>query len=80
MNYCIVDKTSPSLRGEALGADANGLAVALVGTIRLNWYLVSSAYCPNVTYLLFGRRRALFCFVVGVGHQRKAKGNPTPAG
>ena len=28
-----------------------------VGTIQLNW--VSSAYCPNVTYLLFGGRKAL---------------------
>ena len=30
-----------------------------VGTIQLNW--VSSAYCPNVTYVLFGRRKALCC-------------------
>ena len=30
-----------------------------VGTIQLNW--VSSAYCPNVTYLLFGGRKALCC-------------------
>ena len=30
-----------------------------VGTIQLNW--VSSAYCPNVTYLLFGDRKALCC-------------------
>ena len=28
-----------------------------IGIIQLNW--VSSAYCPNVTYLLFGGRKAL---------------------
>ena len=30
-----------------------------VGTIQLSW--VSSAYCPNVTYLLFGGGKALCC-------------------
>ena len=30
-----------------------------VGAIQLNW--VTSAYCPNVTYLLFGSRKALCC-------------------
>ena len=30
-----------------------------VGTIQLSW--VSSAYCPNVTYLDFGGRKALCC-------------------
>ena len=30
-----------------------------VGTLQLNW--VCSAYCPNVTYLLFGGRKALCC-------------------
>ena len=30
-----------------------------VGIIQLNW--VSSAYCPSVTYLLFGGRKALCC-------------------
>ena len=30
-----------------------------VGTMQLIW--VSSAYCPNVTYLLFGGRKALCC-------------------
>ena len=30
-----------------------------VGTVQLDW--VCSAYCPNVTYLLFGGRKALCC-------------------
>ena len=34
MNYCIVDKRTPSLRGEVLGADTTGPAVARVGTPR----------------------------------------------
>ena len=30
--YCIVDKRTPSLRGEVLGDDTTGSAVAPVGT------------------------------------------------
>ena len=62
-NYYIVDKRTPSLRGEVLGADTTGPAVARVGTLHLNW--VSSAYCPKRdTNLLFGGRKALFCVLV----------------
>ena len=72
-----MDKRTPSLPGEVLGADTTGPAVARVGTIQLNW--VSSAYC---------RKRDRFAFRwpegtvlgVGVGHQPKAMGIPTAAG
>ena len=48
-----------------------------VGTIQLNW--VSSAYYPNVTYLLFGGRKHCAA-VVGVGHQLNAMDDSTAAG
>ena len=41
INYCIVDKRTPSLRGEVLRGDTTGPAVSRVGIIQLNW--VSSA-------------------------------------
>ena len=58
MSYCIEENRTPSLRGGVLGADTTGPAVAS-RTVQLNW--LSSAYCPNVTYLLFGGRKALCC-------------------
>ena len=48
-----------------------------VGTIQLNW--ASSAYCPNVTYLLFGGRKALCC-CCWCGTPAKAMGDSTAAG
>ena len=48
-----MDKRTPSLRGEVLGADTTGPAVVRVGTIQL-----------NVTNLLFESRKALFCVLV----------------
>ena len=66
-NHCIVDKRTPSLRGEVLGADTTGPAVARVGTIQLNW----SAYCPKRDQFAF-RRPESSALRVGVGHQPKA--------
>ena len=48
-----------------------------VGTVQLNW--VSSAYCPSVTYLLFGGRKAPCCFC-WCGTPAKAMGVSTAAG
>ena len=48
-----------------------------VGAIQMNW--VSSAYCPNVTYLLFGGGKHCAA-VVGVGHQLKAMDESTAVG
>ena len=48
-----------------------------VGTIQLNW--VSSAYCPNVTYLLFGGRKAL-CSCCWYGTPAESNGDSTAAG
>ena len=47
-----------------------------VGTIQLDW--VSSAYCPNVTYLLFGGLKALLLLLVW--DAIKAMGDSTAAG
>ena len=57
-----MDKRTPSLRGEVLGADTTGPAVARVGTIQLN--LVSSAHCPKRDQFAFWRPEALFCVLV----------------
>ena len=43
-----------------------------VGTIQLNW--VSSVYCPNVTYLLFGCRKALLCCCCWCGTSAESNG------
>ena len=43
-----------------------------VGTIQLNW--ASSAYCPNVTYLLFRGRKALCrCCLCGTPAESKVR-------
>ena len=75
-NYCIVDKRTLGPRGEVLGADTTGPAVARVGTIQLNW--VSSAYCPKRDQFAF-RRPESTVLRVGVEHQPKAMGDPTAA-
>ena len=69
-------KCTPSLRGEVLGADTTGPAVARVGTIHLNW--VSSAYGPTRDQFAF-RRPESTVSLAGVGHQPKAMENPTAA-
>ena len=75
-NYCIVDKRTPSLRGEALGADTTGPAVARVGTIQLK--LASSAKCPKRGQFA-SRRPENSVLRVGVGHQPKSMEDPTAA-
>ena len=61
-NYCIVDKRTPSLRGEILGADTTGPAVARVGTVRIIraccWLLLSAitAHCSGSTRLGMWRK------------------------
>ena len=57
-----MDKRTPSLRGDVLGADTTGPAVARVGTIELNWVGLLTA--QNVTNLLFGGRKAVLCVLV----------------
>ena len=42
-----------------------------VGSIQLNGS--SSAYCPNVTYLLFGGREVLFCVLVWDTRRKQRK-------
>ena len=71
-----MDKHTPSLRGEVLGADTTGPAVARVGTIQLNW--VSFAYCPKRDQFAF-RRPESTVLCAGVGHQPKAMEDPTAA-
>ena len=64
-----MDKLTPSLRGEVLGADTTGPAVARVGTIQLNW--VSSTYCPKRDQFAFRRPKSTV-LRAGVGHEPKA--------
>ena len=66
------NKHTPSLRGEVLGADTTGPAVARVGTIQLNW--VSFAYCPKRNQFDFRKSKGTV-LRVGVGHQPKARKN-----
>ena len=75
-NYCIVDKRTPSLRGEVLGAGTTGPAVARVGAVQLNW--VSSSYCPKRDEFAF-RRSEISPLRVGVGPQANAMENHTAA-
>ena len=75
-NYYIVDKRTPILRGEVLGADTTGLAVARVGTIQLN--RVSSAYCRKRDPFSFRRPEGTF-FRAGVGYHPNAMEDPTAA-
>ena len=71
-----MDKRTPSLRGEVLGADTTEPAVARVGTSRLNW--VSSAYCPKRD--LFAVRRPESAVLrAGVGHQLNGMEDPIAA-
>ena len=67
-----MDKRTPSLRGEVLGADTTGPAVARVGTIQLNW--VNYAYCPKRDQFAF-RRPESTGLRAGVGHQPKPRGD-----
>ena len=69
-----MDKCTPSLRGEVLGADTTGPAVARVGTLQLNW--VSSAYCPKRDPFAF-RRPESTVLRAGVGHQPNAMEDST---
>ena len=71
-----MDKSTPSLRGEVVGADTTEPAVARVGTIQLNW--VRSAYCPKCDQPTF-RRPESSALRIGVGHQPKAIEGPTAA-
>ena len=71
-----MDKRTPSLRGEVLGADTTGPAVARVGTSQLNW--VRSAYCPKRDQFAF-RRAESTVLRAGVGHQPNAMEDPTAA-
>ena len=71
-----MDKRTPGLRGEALGADTTWPAVAHVGTLQLNW--VRSAYCPKRDQFAF-RRLERTVLRTGVGHQPKAMEDPTAA-
>ena len=72
-----MDKRTPSLRGEVLGADTTGPAVARFGTIQMNW--VGSAYCPKRDLFTFRRPEKTLFVRAGVGHQRKAMEDPTAA-
>ena len=72
-----MNKRTPSLRGEVLGADTTGPAVARVGTIQLTW--VSSAYCPKRDQFAFRRPESTTVLRAGVGHQPKAMEDPTAA-
>ena len=73
-----MDKHTPSLRGEVLGADTTGSAVARAGTVQLNW--VSSAYCLKRDQFAFGGRKTLFCVLVwDTKPQPQAMEDPTAA-
>ena len=71
-----MDRRTPSLPGEVLGADTTGPAVARVGIIQLK--LVSSAYCAKRDQFTF-RRPESTVWRAGVGHQPKAFEGPTLA-
>ena len=71
-----MDKRTPSLRGEVLGADTTEPAVARVGTIQLNW--TWSDYCPKRDQLAF-RRPESTVLRAGVDRQPKAMDDPTAA-
>ena len=71
-----MDKRTPSPRGEVLGADTTGPAVARVGTFQLDW--LSSAYYPKRDQFAF-RRPESTVLHAGVGHQPKAMEGPTAA-
>ena len=71
-----MDKRTPSLRGEVLGADITVLAVARVNTLHCNW--VYSAHCPQHDQFAF-RRPESAVLRAGVGHQPNAEEDPTAA-
>ena len=71
-----MDKRTPSLRGEVLGADTTGLAVARDNKIHWNW--VISAYCRKRDQFAF-RRPESTGVRAGVGHQPNAEEDPTAA-
>ena len=67
-------QTPSSLRGEVLGADTTGPAVARIGIIQLDW--ITSAYCPKGDQFVFRKPKGTE-LPVGVGHQMKAMEYPT---
>ena len=71
-----MDKRTPSLRGEVLGADTTRPAVARVGTIHLDW--IDPAYSPKRGQFA-SRRPESTVLRAGVGHQPKAMEDPTAA-
>ena len=71
-----MDKRTPSLRGEVLGADTTGHAVARVKKNHWNW--VSSAYCRKRDQFAF-RRSESTVLHAGVGHQPNAEEDSTAA-
>ena len=72
-----MDKRTPSLLGEVLGADTTGPAVARVGTTLKNEWVIF-AYCPKCDQFLF-RRAESTVLRAGVGHQPNAMEDPTSA-
>ena len=71
-----MDKRTPSLRREVLGAGTAGPAVARVGTIQLNW--VSSACYPKRDQRFFWRLESTVSRA-GMGHQPEAMEGPAAA-
>ena len=73
-NFSIVDKRTPSLQGEVLGADNTWAAVAALGIIQL----ISSTYCPKFDQFAF-RRLESSVVRYNVGHQSSVIEAPTVA-
>ena len=71
-----MDKRTPSLRGEVLGADTTGPELTRVGTIQLNWV---SSVCCSKRYQYAFRRPERTVLRAGVGHQPIAMEYPTAA-